>query len=103
MLDIDVENERIIKEYIEGPTIYELVKNNAMKDIYLIQVREMAKTVYGYGLNIDYFPTNFIVQDDLIFYIDYESNNYMEEWNFENWGVKYWSKTPEFIEYMEQH
>ena len=30
-------------------------------------------------------------------------NNYMDEWNFENWGIKYWSKTPEFIDYMEQH
>ena len=103
MLDIDIENERIIKEYIEGPTIYELVKNDAMKDTYLVQVCEMVKVVYESGLNIDYFPTNFIVQDDLIFYIDYEYNNYMEEWNFENWGIKYWSKTPEFIEYMEQH
>ena len=36
-------------------------------------------------------------------YIDYECNNYMDEWNFENWGIKYWSKTPEFIDYMEQH
>ena len=35
--------------------------------------------------------------------IDYECNNYMDEWNFENWGIKYWSKTPEFIDYMEQH
>ena len=26
-----------------------------------------------------------------------------EEWNFENWGIKYWSKTKEFVEYMEQH
>ena len=103
MLDIDTENERIIKEYIEGPTIYELVKNDTMKDTYLVQVREMAKVVYEFGLNIDYFPTNFIVQDDFIFYIDYECNNYMEEWNFENWGIKYWSKTPEFIGYMEQH
>ena len=103
MLDIDIQNERIIKEYVDGPTIYELVKNDAMKDIYLMQVREMAKMVYGSGLNIDYFPTNFIVQDDLIFYIDYECNHYMEEWNFENWGIKYWSKTKEFIEYMKQH
>ena len=52
MLDIDIENERIIKEYIEGPTIYELVKNDAMKDTYLVQVREMAKVVYESGLNI---------------------------------------------------
>ncbi len=35
--------------------------------------------------------------------IDYEYNNYMEEWNFENWGVKYWSKTPEFLKYIEDH
>ena len=26
----------------------------------------------------------------------------MDEWNFENWGIKYWSKTQEFIDYMEQ-
>lgn len=62
-----------------------------------MQVREMAKVLYEAGLNIDYFPTNFIVQDEKIFYIDYECNNYMDEWNFENWGIKYWSKTQEFI------
>lgn len=27
----------------------------------------------------------------------------MEEWNFENWGIKYWSKTPEFLDYVKQH
>ena len=43
-----------------------------------------------------------IVQDDLIFYIDYECNDYIDEWNFENWGIKYWSKTQEFMDYMEK-
>ena len=28
MIDIDIPNERIVKEYIDGPTIYELVKND---------------------------------------------------------------------------
>lgn len=32
-------------------------------------------------------------------YIDYECNEYMEQWNFENWGIKYWSKTKDFREY----
>jgi hypothetical protein len=27
----------------------------------------------------------------------------MEEWNFENWGIKYWSKTKEFLEYERTH
>jgi len=27
----------------------------------------------------------------------------MDEWNFENWGIKYWSKTSEFSQYVEEH
>lgn len=103
MLAIDMEHERILKEYIDGPTIYDLVLQEKMKPEYLSQVREMCKVLYPAGLNIDYFPTNFVVQDGSIYYIDYECNGYMEEWNFENWGIKYWSKTKEFLEYAEQH
>ena len=33
MIEVDISNERIIKEYIDGATIYELVNNNLMKDI----------------------------------------------------------------------
>ena len=74
-----------------------------MKDDYIAQVKEMCRKLYPMGINIDYFPTNFVVQGDEIYYIDFECNNYMEEWNFENWGIKYWSKTPEFLQYAEEH
>ena len=103
MLDVDIETERIVKEYIDGPTIYELVKDDVMDDSYIVQVREMAQMVYSAGLNIDFFPTNFVIANGTIFYIDYECNPYMDEWNFENWGIKYWSKTKDFIEYMQKH
>ena len=103
MISIDVENERIIKEYINGDTIFDLVKNNQNVDIYISQVREMANKARESGLNIDYFPTNFVVQDGLIYYIDYECNNYMDEWNFDNWGIKYWSRTKEFEDYLKNH
>ena len=103
MLDIDIFNERIIKEYIDGPTIYDLVKNGTMKEAYIDQVREMATAVRSAGLNIDYFPTNFVVENEVIYYIDYECNAYEDKWNFENWGIKYWSKTQDFIEYMKNH
>ena len=103
MLDIDWEQERILKEYIDGPTVYELVKADAMEPAYLAQVREMAHAVYNAGLNIDYFPTNFIVRDTLLYYIDFECNGYMDQWNFENWGIQYWSKTPEFLDYLARH
>lgn len=102
MLDIDVENERIIKEYIDGETIFDMVKNDTAVAPYIEQVREMSDKAKSAGLNIDYFPTNFVVQNGLIYYVDYECNEYMDEWNFENWGIKYWSKTPEFIEYLNK-
>ena len=103
MLDIDIENERILKEYIEGDTIFDLVKNDVSVESFMEQIREMADKAKNAGLNIDYFPTNFVVQKGLIYYIEYECNEYMEEWKFENWGVKYWSKTSEFIEYLNKN
>lgn len=71
MLDIDAENERIVKEYIEGETIYDLVKKDLSVEAYLPQIREMADKVHNSGLNIDYFPTNFVVRNGLIYYVDY--------------------------------
>ena len=102
MIDIDIPNERIVKEYIDGDTIFDMVKNDIPVEPYLVQVRQMAEQARSAGLNIDYFPTNFVVQNGLLYYIDYECNNYMEEWNFENWGIRYWSKTPEFTEYLNR-
>ena len=103
MVDIDVANERILKEYIEGETIFDLIKNDISVDEYLPQVREMAANARNNGLNIDYFPTNFVINDRQIYYVDYECNLYMEEWNFENWGIKYWSRSPEFEDYLKKH
>ena len=103
MLDVDVEQERILKEYIEGNTIFELVQRDEMQESYLGQMREMCALLYPANTNIDYFPTNFVVQNGEMFYIDFECNDYMEEWNFENWGIKYWTKTDEFLKNVAEH
>ena len=103
MLDVDREKERILKEYIDGDTIYELVLQDRMKAAYMDQLHHMCELLYAAHTNIDYFPTNFVVQNEEVYYIDFECNDYMDEWNFENWGVKYWSKTPEFIRMAENN
>ena len=100
LIEVDIENERILKEYIDGETIDKYVLLDKMKEDYIHQIREMCEILYKNNLNIDYFPTIFVVQNELIYYIDYECNAYMEEWNFENWGIKYWSKTNEFISHF---
>ena len=91
MLDVDEPNERILKEYIPGPTAAELVEQHQMKQIYIEQVEAMCELLYPHHTNIDYYPTNFVIYNDKLFYIDYECNAYMDEWNFENWGKQYWT------------
>ena len=98
-LAVDYEQERILKTFIDGPTIYELVLRDSLKDSYVQQLEEMCRVLYSNGLNIDYFPTNFVVEGGKVYYIDYECNHYDSQWNFENWGRQYWYKSPKFMEY----
>ena len=90
MIDIDFGTERILKEYIEGPDIATLVKKKLMKENYYSQIEEMAQMLKEQNLNIDYYPANFIVQNDKLYYIDYECNTYMEEYSYQVWGKQYW-------------
>lgn len=98
LLDADREQERILKEYIQGDTIDRMVLSDSMVPAYYDQIRVMCKALYAANTNIDYYPTNFVVRDGILYYIDFECNDYMEQWDFEHWGIKYWYKSPEFLE-----
>ena len=102
LLEVDRVGERILKEYIDGPTALDLVLGDQMTPDLIAQVEAMCDLLYPAGWNIDYFPTNFVLSGGKLWYIDYECNEYMEQWDFAHWGVRYWSKTPEFLQYMEE-
>lgn len=102
MIDVDIQEERIVKEYIDGKTVYEMVLRDELPLHCVEQVKRMCALLYPANTNIDYFPTNFVLQDDVLYYVDYECNDYMAQWDFEHWGIKYWSKTPEFLEYVKE-
>lgn len=103
MLDVDVEQERILKAYIAGDTVFDLVRRDLLPDWCIPQMEELCCKLYAANTNIDYFPTNFIPADGILYYVDYECNDYMEQWDFAHWGVKYWTKTDEFLAYMQSH
>ena len=99
LLDVDMQNERILKEYIPGDTIYTYVKENRMEADFFRQMEALCRVLYPSGTNIDYFPTNFVVSHGKLYYVDYECNDYLQQWDFEHWGIRYWSRTPEFLDY----
>ena len=99
---VDKDAERIVKDYIEGPTVMELLHAGASVEPYLPQVRDMAAKAMAAGLNIDYYPTNFVVHDGLLWYVDYECNDYSEQWDFEHWGIQYWQPKVSFRGYRDE-
>ena len=98
----DTSAEQIVKDYIEGPTVMELLEAGASVEPYLPQVRDMAAKAMAAGLNIDYYPTNFALQDGRLWYVDYECNDYMEQWDFEHWGRFHWLPKACFRSYREE-
>lgn len=78
LLAVDKAQERLLKEYIAGPTAAELRESGRMDGRWTEQVRAMCAVLYPAGLNIDYYPTNFVPRGETLYYIDYECNAYME-------------------------
>ena len=96
LLAVDTTQERILKEYIAGQTAAEQLKAGRMGPDWLKQVQAMCCLLYPAGWNIDYYPTNVVPCNGTLYYIDYECNAYMAQWDFEHWGVQYWTaQTPE--------
>lgn len=91
LLAADVSRERLLKEYIAGQTVAEQLKEGRIDPDWLTQVCAMCRLLYPAGLNIDYYPTNFVPRGGTLYYIDYECSAYMEQWDFEHWGVRYWA------------
>ena len=97
LLEVDVQAERILKEYIPGETVDRHVLRDEMLPQYYDQIHSMCSRLYAAGKNIDYYPTNFVVREGRLYYVDYECNAYMEQWDFAHWGYQYWEKTDEFL------
>lgn len=92
MIDVDEEQEIVIKEYVKGDTIAAMIEKGEDVSSFLPQVEYMASRCKARGLNIDYYPTNFVAHEGKLYYVDYECNEYMDEWSFDTWGVKHWVK-----------
>lgn len=100
LLEADETRERILKEYIAGETIDKFVMEDRMEEIFFRQMEDMCRKLYAANTNIDYFPTNFVVREGILYYIDFECNDYMQQWDFEHWGREYWRKSEAFCKHF---
>lgn|SRR5574344_785750 len=101
LIEIDEPNETLVKEYIPGETALDLVIKGDLPIVYFEQVYEQYRQARISKINIDYFPSNFILFNDKLYYVDYECNPYNPKWNLENWGIRYWLYTKELEDYLK--
>jgi len=93
LLAYDREKEYILKEYVAGVVASELIAKDKINLKILQEIFDMTKILYPKKINLDFFPSNFVIDDKSTFYIDYEVNQYMDEWNFENWGIYFFANS----------
>lgn len=86
----DSERNFILKEYVEGDTVEKNVMDGKDVSNLFSIVDEMQEKSRALGYNLDWFPSNFIVSEGSVIYIDYEVNPYDERWSFRRWGIEYW-------------
>ena len=82
LLEVDHAQERILKEFIDGDTIDRIVLQDQMQQVFYDQILSMCSSLYAANTNIDYYPTNFVVRDGILYYIDYERNDYRLQCDF---------------------
>ncbi|MBN1316260.1 MAG: hypothetical protein JXA42_12355 [Anaerolineales bacterium] len=92
LLCYDLERRFIVKEYIQGMVATELIADGRADQV-VEQLYNMSKIVKNAGINLDYFPANFVVKKGILYYIDYEYNPYLVEWDLEHWGIYYWANS----------
>ncbi len=90
LLEVNQEQEYLIKEYIHGELVSDLAACGELSVSMILQAFQISEALRKNDINIDYFPTNFVIRSDKLVYIDYEINDYMSEWDFTHWGIYYW-------------
>jgi len=101
LISIDEEHEVLLKEYADGKTGAQIVAEGGLTRGMIQCLFDIARVVSREGLNLDYFPNNFVWNGNGWLYVDYEFNQYSEEWNLANWGIWYWANSAGMKHYLE--
>ena len=91
LLTFDLAQHFLVKEYVDGPTAIEWLITEQPNSAIITQLFYFAQRLREAALNIDYFPANFVISRDQLYYVDYEVNPFDDQWSLEQWGIYYWA------------
>jgi TP53 regulating kinase and related kinases len=103
VIEFNEEEQYLIKEYIEGKTLSEYIAFGQFLTPIYKQAYDQFMKLEQQGYTLDYFPTNFVLKNQTLYYIDFELNQYEEAWDFKHWGIYYWFHKEGFFLYLHDH
>ncbi len=99
LLWFDAEQNCLVKEYIEGASGHHWLSWGEADESVIEQLFSISNRLRAHGLNIDYFPANFVIARGRLYYVDYEINPYSDAWSLDQWGIYYWANQAGMAEY----
>jgi TP53 regulating kinase and related kinases len=96
-----IQGNYLLKEYIDGIVATEAIANQTVSAEIISSLYGLHRTTKGASINIDWFPANFVIRKNELYYIDYEVNEYSEIWDLPNWGAYYWANSKGMRGYLD--
>lgn len=81
----------LLKSWIDGPTAAERAAEGGIADAEIEPLFELAARLEDAGLNLDWFPANFVFEAGRWVYVDWECHPFRREWGWSDWGLVYWA------------
>lgn len=100
LLHYDAEAGYLLKEYIPGQVAHEVIADGQLQEEVISQLIALARRAQQAGINLDYFPSNFVIDGHRLCYVDYEINPYQPQWDLRHWGIYYWANTAGWRDYL---
>lgn len=100
---VDKKNFSCACEYIDGPTVLELISKNDLNENIYEQIFLMSWYAKNDGLLLNFMPENYRYFNKTLFYIPLTFEKYNEKDSFHLKGIQYWVYSNTLVNYLKQN
>lgn len=100
LIEANPERNYLIKTYVDGEVATRGIADGQITPQDIQSLLALSHRLQAEGINLDWFPANFVLSRSGPIYIDYELNPFAAEWSFDQWGIWYWANFEGMREYL---
>ena len=99
---VDKNSLILVYEFIEEETAFDALLKHDLEDVYFDKLFEMYRFARFSKIELDYFPTNFVIHKGELYYLSHFFSEQNKDKNLENFGIFYWFYSQELVKYLKE-